>query len=113
LDRCEVSVTIPFDPAHLWSGSIISSKPDTGIEIMVHIALTSMCEDRLVATATLLIALLLIQNQENPVWQQRLEAMSDLEGPHFHAFLFDQLAGVQVFSKIDFHSGYHQIKTRA
>jgi hypothetical protein len=24
-------------------------------------------------------------SQENPVWQQRLEAMSDLEGPHFSA----------------------------
>jgi hypothetical protein len=52
---------------------------------MAHIALTSLCEDRLAATAALPIALLLIQNQENPVWQQRLEAVSDLKGPHFHA----------------------------
>jgi hypothetical protein len=52
---------------------------------MTHIALTSLCEDRLVATAALPIALLPIRDQENPVWQQRLEAVSDLEGPHFHA----------------------------
>jgi hypothetical protein len=64
-DRCEVSVTIPFDPMEPWSGSIISSEPDTGVEMVAHIAHTSLCE--------------------KPVWQQRLEVMSDLEGPHFHA----------------------------
>jgi hypothetical protein len=48
-------------------------------------ALTSLCEDRLTTTAALPITLLPIQNQENPVWQQRLEAMSNLKGPHFHA----------------------------
>jgi hypothetical protein len=50
---------------------------------MAHIALTSLCEDCLTATAALPIALLPIQDQENPVWQQRLAAVSDLKGPHF------------------------------
>jgi hypothetical protein len=64
LDRCEVSVTIPFDPTVPWSESVIGSEPDIGVEMMVHIALTSLCEDRLTAIASLPIAL----NQENPVW---------------------------------------------
>jgi hypothetical protein len=29
--------------------------------------------------------LLPIRNQENPVWQQHLESISNLKGPHFHA----------------------------
>jgi hypothetical protein len=85
LDRCKVSVTIPFNPTEPWSGSIISSEPNTSVEMMTHIALTSLCEDRLTTTAALLITLLPIQNQENPVWQPRLEVVSDLDGPHFHA----------------------------
>jgi hypothetical protein len=51
----------------------------------VHIALTSPCEDRLTATIALPIALLPIQDQENPVWKQHLATVFDLEGPHFHA----------------------------
>jgi hypothetical protein len=53
---------IPFDPTEPWSRSIIGSEPDTGIEMMEHIALTSLCEDRLATTAALPIALLLIRN---------------------------------------------------
>jgi hypothetical protein len=68
LDRCEVSVMIPLDPVHPWSRYVVDSEPDTGIEMMAHISLTSLCEDRLVAAAALPMALLLIQNQENPVW---------------------------------------------
>jgi hypothetical protein len=83
-NRCEVIVMIPLDPAHPWSGSVVGSEHDTGVEMMTHITLTSLCEDRLAAIAALPIALLLIQNQENPIWQQCVEAMSDLEGPHFH-----------------------------
>jgi hypothetical protein len=83
-DRCKVNVMIPFDITEPWSGSVISSEPDTGIERMAHITLTSLCEDRLAVATSLPIVLLLIRNQENPVWQQHLEAMSNLEGPHFH-----------------------------
>jgi hypothetical protein len=50
-DQCEVSVTIPFNPIEPWSGSIMGSEPDIGVELMVHIALTSLCEDHLIATA--------------------------------------------------------------
>jgi hypothetical protein len=78
-------MTIPFDPIEPWLGSVIDSEPNTGIEMMAHIALTSLCEDRLTATAALPIVLPPIQNEENPVWQQCLEAVFNLEGPHFHA----------------------------
>jgi hypothetical protein len=78
-------VTIPFDPTKPWSGSVIGRKPDTGIEMMAHITLTYLCEDRLTATIALNIVLPLIQNLENPVWQQRIESVSDLRSPHFHA----------------------------
>jgi hypothetical protein len=75
---------IPFDPAKPWSGFIMGSEPDTSVEMMMHIALTSLCKDRLTATAALPISLLPIRDQENPVWQQSLAAMSNLESPHFH-----------------------------
>jgi hypothetical protein len=77
LDRCEVSMTI-------WSGSVIGSEPNTGVEMMAHIALTSLCEDHLTAVAALPILLLPIHDQENPVWQQHLATVSNLEGRHFH-----------------------------
>jgi hypothetical protein len=68
MDRCEVSVMIPIDPMHPWSASVIGNEPDTGVEMMAHIALTSLCEDYLTATAALPIVLLPIRNQENHIW---------------------------------------------
>jgi hypothetical protein len=85
LDRCEVGVMISFDPMEPWSGSVISNEPNTSIEMMAHIALTSLCKDHLTATAAQPIALLPIQKQENPIWQQRLEAVFDHKGDHFHS----------------------------
>jgi hypothetical protein len=97
MDQCKVSVMTSFDlmescsgfvigdPMESCSGFVIGSEPDTGVELMAHMALTSLCKDCLVATAALPIALLPIRIQENLVWQQRLEAVSNLKGPHFHA----------------------------
>jgi hypothetical protein len=70
LDRCEVRVTIPFDPTEPWSGSVIGSEHNTSVEMMAHIIVTSMCEDLLATTEALPIVLLPIRNQENPIWQQ-------------------------------------------
>jgi hypothetical protein len=51
---------------------------------MAQIALTSLCESHLANTTTMPIVLSPIHNQEDPVWKQRLEAVSDPKGPHFH-----------------------------
>jgi hypothetical protein len=39
-------------------GSIIGSETNTGVEMMAHIALTTLCKDHLGSTAALHIALL-------------------------------------------------------
>jgi hypothetical protein len=59
---------IPFDPMEPWSGFVIDSELDTGVELMARMALT-LCENCLTTTTALPITLLLIQNQENPIWQ--------------------------------------------
>jgi hypothetical protein len=53
---------IHFNATEPWSESIIGSEPNTSVEMMAHIALTSLCKDRLATTAVLSIALLPIQN---------------------------------------------------
>jgi GTP cyclohydrolase I len=49
---------IPFDPTEPWSRSVIGSEPNTSIEMMAHITLTSLCEDHLITIAALPIPLL-------------------------------------------------------
>jgi hypothetical protein len=41
MDQCEVSMMIPFDPMEPSSRSVIGSEPNTGVELMAHMALTS------------------------------------------------------------------------
>jgi hypothetical protein len=78
-----IGTSLSFIPTEPWLGSVIGSDPNTTVEMMAHVTLTSLCESRLAATAALPITLFPIQNQENPVWQQCFEAVSVLEGPHF------------------------------
>jgi hypothetical protein len=84
-DKCEVNMLIPLNLMEPWMATIIGVKRDETVEQTALVALTSLCESRLADTAVISITLFPIHNQEDHVWKQRLEAVSNLEGPHFHA----------------------------
>jgi hypothetical protein len=84
LDKCEVSMTIPLNPAEPWMGIIIGIELDDTIEQMAQVTLTSFYGSRLADTAAIPITLFPIRNQGDPVWKQCLEVVSDPKGPHFH-----------------------------
>jgi hypothetical protein len=84
-DKCEVNVVIPINPTEPWMATVIRVELDETVEQTAQVALTSLCESRLADTVVMLITLFLIRSQEDPVWKQCLEAMSNPEGPHFHA----------------------------
>jgi hypothetical protein len=84
-NKCEVNVVIPLNPTEPWMATVIRVELDETVEQMVQVALTSLCESRLADTITMPIALFRIHNQEDPMWKQRLEVVSNPEGPHFHA----------------------------
>jgi hypothetical protein len=84
-DKCEVNVVIPLNPTKPWMATVIRVELDETVEHTAQVALTSLCETRLTDTVTMPSALFSICNQEDPVWKQRLEAVSNPEGPHFHA----------------------------
>jgi hypothetical protein len=60
VEVCEASMTIPINPSEPWLGSIITSEPNTVVEMMAHIALTYLSESRLTSTSALPTALLSI-----------------------------------------------------
>jgi hypothetical protein len=84
LDICETNMMIPLNPTEPWTGTVVGSEHDTTVDQTAHVVLISLCESRLVATAAMLNVLFLSQNQKSPLLKQHLEAMSDLEGPHFN-----------------------------
>jgi hypothetical protein len=83
-DKCEVNVVIPLNPTEPWMATVIGVELDETIEQTAQVALTSLCESCLADTATMSIALFPICNQEDHVWKQRLEVVSNPEGPYFH-----------------------------
>jgi hypothetical protein len=85
MEQCEVSTTIPLSPEEPWMATVIGIEFDDTANQTAQVAITSLCESRLADTAAMLIALFPIRYQGNPVWQQHLEAVSEPEGPHFHA----------------------------
>jgi hypothetical protein len=83
-DKYEVNVVIPLNPTEAWMTTVIGVELDETVEQTAQVALTSLCESHLADTATMPITLFPIRNQEDHVWKQRLEAVSNPEGPHFH-----------------------------
>jgi hypothetical protein len=83
-DKCEVNMVITLNPMEQWMATVIGVELDETVEQTAQVTLTSLCESRLTNTAAMPIALFLICNQEDPMWKQRLEAVSNPEGPHFH-----------------------------
>jgi hypothetical protein len=85
-------VVIPLNPMESWMATVIGVELDETVEQTAQVTLTSLCENRLTDTAAMPIVLFPIRNQEDPVWKQHLEAVSNPEGPHFHAGM-DALTG--------------------
>jgi hypothetical protein len=85
MEQCEVSVTIPLNPTEPWMATVIGVELDDTIEQTAQVALTSLCGSHLAIIAMIQIALFLTRYLGDLKWRQRLEAMSDPEGPHFHA----------------------------
>jgi hypothetical protein len=84
-DKCEVNVVIPLNPMEPWMATVIRVELDETVEQTAQVALTSLCESRLANTTAMSIVLFPIHNQEDPVWKQCLEVVSNPEDPHFHA----------------------------
>jgi hypothetical protein len=84
-DMCEVNVMIPLNLMEPWMATVIGVELNETVEQTAQVALTSLCESRHADTSAMPIALFLICNQEDPMWKQRLEAVSNPKGPHFHA----------------------------
>jgi hypothetical protein len=95
MEQCMVSMTIPLNPTEPWMATVIDIELDDTVDQMAHFDLASLCGSRLADTSTRPIVLFLFCYQGHPTLQQRLEAVSDPEGPHFHAGMAAMVEYVQ------------------
>jgi hypothetical protein len=106
-DRCEVSVTLPLSLTEPWGMTIVSVELDELVEQAVHIALTALYESSLDDTTAMPITLFLICEQEEPMWRQHLQDVTDPEGPHFHT----GMAVMTKYAQHMFNLQWNTIKT--
>jgi hypothetical protein len=106
-DRCEVSVMLPLSLTEPWGTTIVSVELDVMAEQTAHVALTNLCESRLDDTATMSIVLFPIHEQEEPMWRQCLQDVSDPEDPHFHA----SMATMTKYAQYMFNLQRNTVKT--
>jgi hypothetical protein len=106
-DRCEVSVMIPLSPMEPWGATVVGVELDETVKQAAHITLTTLCESRLNNTAAMPITLFPICKQEDPMWKQRLQAVTDPDGHHFHA----DMAAMTEYAQYMFNLQQNTIKT--
>jgi hypothetical protein len=92
--------------------TVIMVELDETVEQTAQVILTSLCESRLADTAAMPIVLFPIHNQEDPVWKQRLEAMSNPEGPHFNAGMAALVGYAQHMFNLQASTGRTAIRQR-
>jgi hypothetical protein len=107
LDQCEVSMTIPLNPAEPRMATVIGVKLDDTIEQTAQVALTSLSGTHLADTATMPIVLFPTRYQGDLRWQQRLEAVSDPEGLHFYV----GMAAMAEYAQYMFHLEHTTTRT--
>jgi hypothetical protein len=111
-DRCEVSMTLSLSPTESWGTTAICVEMDETVEQAAHVALTALCESRLNDTAAMPIALFLIREQEEPMWRQCLQDMTDPEGPHFHVGMAAMTKYVQYMFNLQWNTAKTVIQQR-
>jgi hypothetical protein len=106
-DRCEVSVMLPLSLTEPWGTTVIGVELNKMVEQAAHVALTALCESRLDDTTAMPIALFPIHEQEEPMWRQRLQDVTEPECPHFHA----GMAAMTKYVQYMFNLQWNTVKT--